>query len=151
RAAGRERDVAEHLDLPRARVGDREVERRRVRRVGDVVVDRRRQLRAPRAGRRRREVDLPRAAAERERGGVAGLRLVHPDDHGRPAAVPVEVLDGVSEVALEPRAPKIRSKSLSDVIVIAWSTGPRRARPTKAVIDVATAVMGWTLLGASSM
>jgi len=47
--------------------------------------------------------------------------------------------------------PKIRSKSPYDVIVTAWSTGPRSARPMNAVIDVATPVIGLTALGTSSM
>jgi hypothetical protein len=37
------------------------------------------------------------------------------------------------------------------VIVTASSTGPRSARPTNAVIDVATPVIGLTPLATSSM
>ena len=44
----------------------------------------------------------------------------------------------------------MRSKSAYDVIVVAASTGPRSARPTNAVTDVATPVIGRTPLGISS-
>jgi hypothetical protein len=47
--------------------------------------------------------------------------------------------------------PNVRSKSPKLLIVIAPSVGPRKARPVKAVIDVATPVMVRTPLGISLM
>ena len=53
---------------------------------------------------------------------------------------------------LRPQSPpKRRSKSAKLVIVTGSSTGPRAARPMKAVIEVATPVTARTPLGTSSM
>src|SRR6476646_2660008 len=46
--------------------------------------------------------------------------------------------------------PNVFSKSLNELIVTAPFTGPRRARPMNAVIDVATPVIVLTPLGISS-
>ena len=125
---------------------------RRVGRVADVVVDRRRRASSPtRPATRRRASSWRAAAAERDRRGVVRLRLVDADDDRRRAAVAEEVLDGVAEAALEPEPAEDPLELGEGVIAIASSTGPRSARPTNAVIDVATPVIGRTPLGTSSM
>ena len=45
------------------------------------------------------------------------------------------------------RPPNVRSKSLKLLTVVGVLTGPRNARPTKAVMKVATPVMARTPLG----
>ena len=73
----------------------------------------------------------------------------HPDHDRRAPAVLEELVDGIGHRGWRHRPPNVRTKSVQVLQVRGLSTGPCAAEPTKAVIEVATPVMGCWLLGSS--
>ena len=141
------REVPQHLDDAGARVLDRQVEQRRRRRVeliARVVVD------------PDEEAARPGPSFAASRSGVSDADLASPfaasvrpaevrGAHDRPPGCrrSGRTGDRLAHRALRPQPPeRARCNSAKLSTVVGSLTGPRRAKPTNAAIDVATPVIG---------